>query len=219
MNQKAVEIRIGQATYVVEREFVGTVSREELIMNRMIDHYARDRGRSRTKRTTNMENLHFFQGDILSPNTTGHEIILCHQVNCKGVMGAGLARQLRSAFPGLYKAYRISCYKADSSKDLLGTVCYFNGRFNGYDFTIANLFSQHGYGRSRRHTDYADLRQALVNVRYVATPLPARALTTVRIPYKMGCGLAGGDWETVYQIILDELVSHDIPVEIWEKAI
>ena len=42
-----------------------------------------------------MSNLKFYDGDIFSPNKTGHELIVCHQVNCKGVMGAGLALQVR----------------------------------------------------------------------------------------------------------------------------
>lgn len=80
-----------------------------------------------------------------------------------------------------------------------------------------NLFAQYGFGRDKCYTDYAALRKALTVVRTVATPLPARTLTTVRIPYKMGSGLAGGSWSIVEQIIKDELVAYDMPAEIWEK--
>jgi hypothetical protein len=33
----------------------------------------------------------------------------------------------------------------------------------------------------------------------------------------MGSGLAEGSWSIVEQIIKDELVAYDIPVEIWKK--
>jgi len=49
----------------------------------------------------------------------------------------------------------------------------------------------------------------------MATPFPAYPLTTVRIPYKIGCGLGGGDWSIVSRIIQEELVDKGIPVEIW----
>lgn len=165
-----------------------------------------------------MSNLKFYDGDIFSPNKTGHELIVCHQVNCKGVMGAGLALQVRRLFPHLFEMYRIECQKVADSRELLGKVLYCNGSYNGYDYTVANLFSQDDYGRGKRQTDYDALRKALSNVRCVATPLPARTLTTVRIPYKLGCGLAGGDWDVVFQIITEELVSKNIPVEIWRYA-
>lgn len=162
--------------------------------------------------------MNYCQGDIFSPNLTGHELIICHQVNCRGVMGAGLARQIRTMFPFVYEQYKRTCSRAAHSEDLLGTALCSPIRYNGNDWLIANLFAQVGFGRDKCYTDYDALRKALATVRAVATPLPARTLTTVRIPYKMGCGLAGGSWDTVEQIIMDELVLHDIPVEIWKKV-
>jgi len=38
MDNNASEIRIGHATYLVEREFVGTVSREALLIDKIVDH-------------------------------------------------------------------------------------------------------------------------------------------------------------------------------------
>lgn len=161
--------------------------------------------------------MKYHYGDIFSPNRTGHELIICHQVNCQGVMGAGLAKQIRTMFPFVYEHYKRTCSRAANSKDLLGEVVFSPIRYNGYEWLIANLFAQDGFGRDRCYTDYEALRKALAGVRVVATPLPARTLTTVRIPYKMGCGLAGGSWDIVEQIIMDELVSYEIPVEIWKK--
>lgn len=160
----------------------------------------------------------FFIGDIFSPNRTGHEIIVCHQVNCRGVMGAGLAKQIRDRFPIAYTMYQRECRSVSQSADLLGKVLFIPVQYHGFDFTIANIFSQDGYGRDRCYTDYEALREAFRPIRTMAEPLPARALTTVRIPYKMGCGLAGGSWEIVEKIIDEELVDKGIPVQIWSKS-
>ncbi|WP_223260709.1 hypothetical protein [Bacillus sp. LNXM65] len=38
-------------------------------------------------------------GNILEAS----EDIICHQVNCKGVMGAGLAKQIKSKYPNIQR--------------------------------------------------------------------------------------------------------------------
>lgn len=166
----------------------------------------------------NKINPKFVNGDILSRNLTGHELIVCQQVNCKGVMGAGLAKKLRIAFPHMYEEYKKKCLSVKNSNELLGEVqiFYAYGEQNYGDFIIANIFGQDGYGRDRCYTDYDAVRKGLKFIKQIATPLPVRTLTTVRIPYRMGCGLAGGNWDKVYQIIKEELVDHGIPVEIWK---
>lgn len=133
------------------------------------------------------------------------------------IMGAGLSKQIRTMFPQVYEMYQRNCTQAANRQDLLGKVLFCPIRYNGCEWLIANLFAQYGFGRDKCYTDYAALRKALTVVRTVATPLPARTLTTVRIPYKMGSGLAGGSWSIVEQIIKDELVAYDMPAEIWEK--
>ena len=37
--------------------------------------------------------------------------------------------------------------------------------------------------------------------------------TSVALPYKIGCGRGGADWEVVYKIIEEELKDYD--VELW----
>lgn len=162
-------------------------------------------------------NPKIMKGDIFSRNITGHELIICHQVNCKGVMGAGLAKHIRGEFPNLYEDYKRKCASVKNSAELLGEVLiyYAYNEQNYDDFLIANIFGQDGYGRDKCYSDYDAVRKALQYIRRIATPLPVRTLTTVRFPYGMGCGLAGGNWQTVYNIIKEELADYDIPVEIW----
>lgn len=157
-------------------------------------------------------------GDILSPNTTGHEVIVCHQVNCRGVMGAGLAKQIRGLFPMLYDYYRDMCMR-HHPEELLGETLYYAVNYRGYDYTIANIFGQVSYGHGGCYTDYEALRKAFRKMRaMICTYFGIRPATRIRIPYKMGCGLGGGDWDTVLKIIQEELIDHHIYVEIWRLA-
>lgn len=148
-------------------------------------------------------------GDILTPvKDAGKEmVIVCHQVNCKGVMGAGLAKQVKSKFLGVYDLYKEKCNAFGSEN--LGTV-QFCSCLEEAGYIIANVFSQSGYGRTGLYTDYKALRKAFSSLREFDN-------TVIRIPYKMGCGLGGGDWKTVKQIICEELIDYGCKVEIWRN--
>lgn len=39
--------------------------------------------------------VNLIEGNILTPPTRNENTIICHQVNCRAAMGAGLARQIR----------------------------------------------------------------------------------------------------------------------------
>lgn len=147
-------------------------------------------------------------GDILTPNNTDRVVIICHQVNCKGVMGAGLALQIKNKFPMVYKHYKDKCLQIENGIGGLGDVQFCSVLSeNGY--IIANIFGQYDYGRGRCHTDYNALKKAFNTI---ALAFPN---FTIRIPYKIGCGLGGGDWSVVSQIIQSTLVDAGVEVEIW----
>ena len=149
-------------------------------------------------------------GDILTPVGYGTGVVVCHQVNCKGVMGAGLAKQIRQKFPRVYEDYLEKCATTPSDR-LLGSVQFcFAPCSAGY--VIANVFAQNGYGYGRCFTDYDALAKALTRV---AQMFPD---STIRLPYHMGCGLAGGDWDTVSKISQDTLVGKVRQVEIWNNT-
>ena len=45
--------------------------------------------------------IKIIEGNILN----AEEDIICHQVNCRGKMGSGLAKQIRDKYPDVYKEY------------------------------------------------------------------------------------------------------------------
>ena len=125
--------------------------------------------------------------------------IICHQVNCKGVMGAGLAKQIRSNFPMAYSEY-MRAYREGRLK--LGNVVFVLVNTSPM-LIVAHLCGQDRYGRDRMYTDYAALKQCLTIV--YQTVQPQRSLygtdIPIYVPYNMGCALAGGDWSIVSNLI------------------
>lgn len=159
-------------------------------------------------------------GDIL----TGTADVICHQVNCKGVMGGGLAKQIKDKYPAVFRYYKARCdedakmrqISGISKSGLLGLaqICY-KEDFPVGQVTdkqcIVNLFAQDGYGRDKRYTDYDAFRKCLKNLSEL---LKGWGAPTIAIPYQIGCGLGGGDWNIILPIIEEEL--SDYTVEIWK---
>lgn len=84
-------------------------------------------------------------GDLMK----AQEDIIVHQVNCKGVMGSGVAKQIRATFPEVYEEYREHAQSHDSD-ELLGTAQFVYSASKNK--TIANVFGQDSFGASRRRT-------------------------------------------------------------------
>ena len=126
--------------------------------------------------------------------------VICHQVNCMGKMGAGLALSIRRKWSKVYDDYMMA-YQ-------LGTLRLGNVIFTTIvpdQLIVANLCGQYRYGRGKRYTDYGAVEQCAVALVNYNSPLP------IYIPYMMGCGLAGGDWDMVKSII-NNIIPHAIVV-------
>jgi O-acetyl-ADP-ribose deacetylase (regulator of RNase III) len=145
--------------------------------------------------------MEILNGDILECS----EDIIVHQTNCMGVMGSGLAKQIKENFPDVFKGYYHFC-KTNKAEDILGSALICEDRKY-----IANVFGQCNYGTDKRYTDYNALKSALNEVRDFAKE---KGLS-VAIPYKLGCGLAGGDWNIVFEMITD--IFADVPTNIYRK--
>lgn len=128
--------------------------------------------------------------------------IIVHQVNCQGVMGCGIALQIKRKFPKVFEHYRMFKFK-------LGMIQLVKV---GPELYVCNLAGQDRYGRNKRYTDYDALHTGLdkLNTWADEKDLP------VYIPKFMGSANAGGDWEVVSKIISETLT--DCNVTICNKA-
>lgn len=135
---------------------------------------------------------------------------IAHGVNCQGVMGSGVAKALYEAFPVVkeyyLKYYQVMKPKISRTSELLGYVdpVFINDR------VIFNCFTQDKYGNdSTRYVDYPAVvdcfRELVDNYEQDIFDGP------LAIP-KIGCGLAGGNWEFMEQLINDVVGNK---LEIW----
>lgn len=128
------------------------------------------------------------KGDLLSADVK----IRCHQVNCKGVMGAGIAKQVKEKYPEAYEQYKALCDQFGSS--LLGHTQF----VTCHDGTIiANMFAQDSYGGSGPDTNLGAMDECLSQVATFAF----RTDASVGFPRLLGCGLGGGNWDDVGKLI------------------
>ena len=149
------------------------------------------------------EDLIVLEKDIF----TSKQNIICHQVNCQGVMGRGIAATIKENYITCFEKYKILCEKHANKEELHGQCQIVKIGENKY---IANLFGQLTYGKSGCYTDYNALKNAFLNVKERAK----KNKLSVCIPYGIGSSLAGGDWNIVSQIIKEVFV--DYPVIIYK---
>lgn len=144
----------------------------------------------------------YTHGDVLQT----HLKFIAHQVNCKGVMGRGLAKQISDTYPqvlDLYKQY-INKYYEEHGHSPLGTAfCTFVGySCDDSEQCIINIFGQEGFGTDRQYTDYEAVKKAFENFdidyRY-NTGFDGQIV--IAIPYGFGCGLGGGRWDKMEETL------------------
>ena len=143
-------------------------------------------------------------GNILE----AEESMIVHQVNVQGVMGGGVARQLADWHTGLEPFYSEHCRHLNNDYHLLGGTVLFRGDVNGKKI-IANMFSQ----KPNFDTDYQAMGKALTYIKQWAK----NNNKTICMPYKIGCGIANGDWNIVYKIIEKVFSDYDVTLYRLEK--
>jgi O-acetyl-ADP-ribose deacetylase (regulator of RNase III) len=132
--------------------------------------------------------------------------------NCLGAVG-GLAGAIARKWPKNVQEYQKHVNARKQSVTLLGSILEVNVAHN---LIVANLFGQYGIGTSRQQTEYAALISGFKTVAntgfwgndkeevdfgsFGMNDVP-NVLKDIYIPYKIGCGLGGADWNLVEEII------------------
>lgn len=138
--------------------------------------------------------------------------VIVHSVNCIGAVG-GLAGAIARKWPENAEKYKKYVRNRKFSIMLMGSVFEVNVAHN---LIVANLFGQYNVGTSKQQTEYAALIagfKSIANTYFVGNDTETIddgvfginehpiALKDIYIPYKIGCGLGGADWETVQDIL------------------
>ena len=139
------------------------------------------------------------KGNLIHLAKAGEFDVILHGCNCFNSWGAGIAVEIRKAFP---RAYRADMQTEKGDKTKLGTFTFaYIERFN---LTVINCYTQYKYGRGLQ-ADYKAIEAVLQKV---ALAYPN---AKVGLP-KIGAGLAGGDWGVISQLI-DKHLSDVVYVE------
>lgn len=143
----------------------------------------------------------YIKGDITETELR----YIAHGVNCQNVMGSGVAKALFTKWPEVKKRYHSYCeWIKERDEYLLGSIA----SVMCGDKVVYNMFTQLFYGYdNKRYVNYA----AIVKCFDRLLSIKHRFDGPLAIP-KIGCGLAGGDWNIVEQLINDTVGDE---LEIW----
>lgn len=136
---------------------------------------------------------------------------ICHQVNCQGVMGAGIAKQIRERWPRVYESYlHYVDHHNRNGLGLLGKILISN---ISEPTRVINMFSQDDCGHDgNRYTSYDAFANCLNTIgMHVANG------RSIGFPKYIGCGLGGGNWKVISALIEEILGStHDVYIYEYE---
>lgn len=145
------------------------------------------------------------KGDLLL--TT--DKIIVHGCNCQGVMGAGVAKQIKEKYPKAFLDY-LEFFEFRGSFDLLGCnriSIQPDGKL------IINCFTQFEYGNApkKRYVSYDAIDKCMSSIStFVVHDTYGK---NISMP-KIGAGFGGGEWSIIESIINFRL--KDFNVTVWE---
>ena len=134
-----------------------------------------------------------------------------HGVNCCNKMGSGVAKAILTKYPEVKTAYhqyhRDNIHLAiEGHEDFLTTVQpvkVHDGK------TVFNLFTQINYGYDgKQYVSYEAIKECFRLLTHECDDV-----NEIAIP-RIGCGLAGGDWEIVKNII-NEITEDKLDVHVY----
>lgn len=140
------------------------------------------------------------KGDIL----LAKETYIAHQCNCVTNKAKGLSKQIFKKFP-----YADS-YTNRQNYSNPGTIEVFNN--------VINMYAQFYPSKAKYKNDSKELRiEFFENCLKEISLIPGIHYKSIAMPYKIGCGLAGGDWPTYKKILEDFCINEDITIVLYNN--
>jgi O-acetyl-ADP-ribose deacetylase (regulator of RNase III) len=131
--------------------------------------------------------IEFYRGDLL----TAQAEALVNTVNCVGIMGRGIALQMKNAFPDNFREYAAACRRHEVEPGRM--FVHETGQLGNPRWIINFPTKRHWRGKSRIEDIEAGLVALVAEVR-------ARDIHSIALP-PLGCGLGGLDWADVRPLI------------------
>ena len=151
--------------------------------------------------------IQYLEGDATQPQASGKQLIV-HVCNDVGGWGAGFVLALSRRWKEPERAYR-QWYKRGEDFEL-GAVQFVQVESTLW---VANLIGQRGLRRTAEGPPirYPAVERGLGEVAQKAQELCA----SVHMP-RIGCGLAGGCWETIEALIRKQLLQSGVSVTVYD---
>lgn len=159
------------------------------------------------RKETKMGKIFNIDGDLVK----GREAdVFCHQCNCFGRMGAGIAKQIAKTYPAVEQADKDNL-RRKGAYGQFGTILPVDC---GDGRICVNMYSQFGFGKGLQ-TDYEKFDSCLQKLVRYLKDYPEK---TVGFPYMIGCGLAGGDWNVIGEKLraFAEKIPNDVYIVRWK---
>lgn len=153
--------------------------------------------------------IHYLKGDATAPQAAGIKII-AHICNDIGGWGKGFVLAISKRWPEPEAAYRKWHREHNSNDFALGALQLI--AVEKY-ISVANMVAQRGTktGSNGVPIRYEAVEKCLEILGNKAKELNA----SVHMP-RIGCGLAGGNWNKIEPIITATLLKQDIPVYVYD---
>ena len=151
--------------------------------------------------------IEWVKGDLLEADVD----YICHQVNCQGKMGSGIAKSIRDKWPNVYTKYISDMnYHKSFGGNSLGSCQFVEV---SPELTVINMFAQEYYGYDgRRYTSYDAFWSCLGEIKNIL-----KKGSKIGFPRGIGCGLGGANWEVIESMIIAAL-DKDFEVYIYWKG-
>lgn len=139
-------------------------------------------------------NLLLVKGDLLA--SRHHFDAIGHGCNCQGVMGSGIAKNIKALYPEMFQSYRSRCQM---------------GLFRPGDFFIyrtevpkwvLNLATQDRYGHGGPHASPEFIQQSLTKALGALQAVVKAVPVKVGLP-AIGAGLGGLSWEDTEPVYIE----------------
>jgi O-acetyl-ADP-ribose deacetylase (regulator of RNase III) len=155
-----------------------------------------------------MSRVFIVKGNLLESDCN----VIIHQANCYATMGAGIAKQIVNLYPAVLDADR-QYHLPVGSRDRLGHTshAWVNGPHGR--LLVVNLYGQHRYGKGLM-TEYEAFKRGLRSILHRLKKVKGEH--KIGLPFGVGCGLAGGKWDVVFEIIKDAAREFDRDIYLYK---
>jgi O-acetyl-ADP-ribose deacetylase (regulator of RNase III) len=148
-------------------------------------------------------NVFEFKGNLITSAEAGKVDIIVHGCNCFATMAAGIAASIASSFPEAKKADK--AWKTKTHKERLGHFTEAKIAVkNDKELIVVNAYTQYSPGPDFKMHALKNFLKEIVE-KYGNEEKPK----IIGLP-KIGCGIAGGDWNEVKPVIESALAKNFI---------